>query len=167
VRPELARRGAPPPPRAPSPAMAPRHGVRCAANLPAACSRRPVRLACPPAARSQQRPVAWLVAMARQPAWQLVACPAAACVASLPDAASRGQPARRLPDATARGQPARRAQPSSQPDAEPSPVRLPHVPRRPVPGSLARRGVLPVGPGRHPAVVVDRKDTLAELLPSC
>jgi hypothetical protein len=92
---------------------------------------------------------------------------AAACMASLPGAATRGQPARPLPGTADRGQPARRARPSSQPAAEPSPTRMYRVPRRPAPGSLACRGVLPAGPGRHPAVVVDRKDTLAKLLPSC
>jgi hypothetical protein len=37
------------------------------------------------------------------------------------------------------------------------------VPRRLAPGSLAHHSVLPAGLGRHPAVVVYRKDTLAEL----
>jgi hypothetical protein len=65
------------------------------------------------------------------------------------------------------GQPARHARPSSHSAAKPSPVRLSRVPRRLAPSSLARRGVLPAGPGRHPAVVINRKATLAELLPSC
>jgi hypothetical protein len=99
--------------------------------------------AIPPSARSQQRPVAWLAA-----------CPAR-------------QLARPLPGAAAHGHPARRTRPSSQPAVEPSPTRLSRVPRRPAPSSLARRGVLPVGPGRHPAIVVYQNDTLSELLLSC
>jgi hypothetical protein len=95
----------------------------------------------------------------------------AALVASLrgdlPSTAARGQPARPLPGATARGQLAWRARPSSQPVAEPSQACLSCVPRLSAPGSLAHRGVLPVGPGQHPAVVVDRKATLAELLSLC
>jgi hypothetical protein len=96
-----------------------------------------------------------------------VAARVASLRGGLPGAAARGQPARPLPGVMARGQPARRARPSSQPDAEPSQARLSCVPRLLAPDSLARCGVLPVGPGQHPAVVVDRKATLAELLSSC
>jgi hypothetical protein len=58
-------------------------------------------------------------------------------------------------------------------DLAPSPLPSPPLRACPAcpsvrpPGSLARRGVLPAGPGRHPTVVIDRKTTFVELLLSC